>query len=561
MGNYAGSFIITGVIARMAQALQVNLEYSTNLLQDEPEGPSISAKESRRRLMWCCYVQDVMIASGVDQLTMFDDSTIKIQLPCTERNFCMMVPCITERLDSPDVLDFVPPRDAIAKSRNNMGLTAYYIRLIRLRKQILRYVKHLNSAKAPWLPDSEFTCLDRAMERWYEDLPANLRFTRSVVYMRKESAQLGAFVLLQCTFYQSLCDLYRIGLPKLYRLDVDFIGGNLFETQVRDRLFEQAKNVSRTLAEASQHGLKALSDTWMSSIAFDSNKTMLYYITRIIDPQSPSGRSCITETLPFIQSNIAVLQRMQAVCVMAETLYNAALLMGQKSGLFVNNEDTVHGNPAQVSTASTTVSDMTAPEEGVRPVTPAQSAPDYELQPTAIYRLARSSVPERHAAGNASSPSASTQSPGSVRQNLPIKNGIEGLIPGQDNTSPQFPGTSQQVSQEPSNTPPQHLAYQAGLAKDTTFGPTISTAALTDQSETPSLASFRPQDSSINSSFIGNTTINVGGLAPFFSPGFACGWQPSETVAISAMDSSGLPPWCDFGIWDTPDSSAEFFQR
>jgi len=58
MSRFGNAFMLSGLTARMAQALQINLEYSTQILwrEGEKDGPSASTKESRRRLMWCCYV-------------------------------------------------------------------------------------------------------------------------------------------------------------------------------------------------------------------------------------------------------------------------------------------------------------------------------------------------------------------------------------------------------------------------------------------------------------------------------------------------------------------------
>jgi hypothetical protein len=57
VGNYASAFMLTGIVVRMAQALQINLESSTNIAGG-PGELSWACKESRRRLMWGVYVMD-----------------------------------------------------------------------------------------------------------------------------------------------------------------------------------------------------------------------------------------------------------------------------------------------------------------------------------------------------------------------------------------------------------------------------------------------------------------------------------------------------------------------
>lgn len=74
-----------------------------------------------------------------------------------------------------------------------------------------RYIKHLDTARAPWLPDSEFAQLDAELRYWYENLPANLQFTPTTLYIRQETSQVGALCALHYAYHQTMCDLYRIG--------------------------------------------------------------------------------------------------------------------------------------------------------------------------------------------------------------------------------------------------------------------------------------------------------------------------------------------------------------
>jgi hypothetical protein len=219
MANFTQAFILSALTARMAQALQINLEYSSEMHNTDGNGVSASVREPRRRLMYSCYVTDVLCGSGVDQLTLIHEKDIKIQLPCTERYFFDRQSCITRTLDG-SPLDFLNPEripsDEVLDS--NMGMLAYFAQQTALRRRILRYIKHLDKAKLPWLPDSEFATLDSELRRWYESLPTTLEFTPSTIYARKGSSQLGALCVFHCAYHQTMCDLYRIGTPSLYRL-------------------------------------------------------------------------------------------------------------------------------------------------------------------------------------------------------------------------------------------------------------------------------------------------------------------------------------------------------
>lgn len=139
MGNFANAFMLSGIITRMTQALQINLEYNTDLLCQNPgSGPSVTARESRRRLMWSTYVMDALVGSGVDQLTLVDEKDMKVQLPCNERNFIQQIPCVTEILEPGNWLKFIPGELDTGTLLPNMGIMAYFIRHISIRKRVLR---------------------------------------------------------------------------------------------------------------------------------------------------------------------------------------------------------------------------------------------------------------------------------------------------------------------------------------------------------------------------------------------------------------------------------------
>lgn len=139
MANFGNAFMLSGLTARMAQALQINLEHSTDILcQDAESDPGASTKESRRRLMWCCYVTDSLVGSGVDQLTLIKEADIKIQLPCTERNFLLQAPCITEVLEPGHFLKFLKPESLPLYPKDNMGIRSAYLRYISIRRRVLK---------------------------------------------------------------------------------------------------------------------------------------------------------------------------------------------------------------------------------------------------------------------------------------------------------------------------------------------------------------------------------------------------------------------------------------
>lgn len=138
IGSYASAFILSSITARISQALQLNLESSADVLCTKSDSACPIANESRRRLMWSCYIMDSWVGSGVNQLTLLEDKDLKIQLPCHSHHFSLGTPCITETLDEGKVLGFIPREQPHFSPTQNMGIEAYFIRLVSIRKRVLR---------------------------------------------------------------------------------------------------------------------------------------------------------------------------------------------------------------------------------------------------------------------------------------------------------------------------------------------------------------------------------------------------------------------------------------
>ncbi|KAJ5579638.1 uncharacterized protein N7459_005623 [Penicillium hispanicum] len=405
MGNFANAFMLSGLITRMTQALQINLEYNTDILCQSPEisSPCVTSKESRRRLMWSCYVMDSLVGSGVDQLTLVDEKDMKIQLPCNERNFIQQIPCLTETLEPGNWLKFIPGEVDVSSLSPNMGIMAYFIRHIAIRKRVLRYIKHLGDAMVPWDPDSEFAMLDADCRAWYESLPASLQFTPNAIYIRRDSSQLGALCVLHCAHYQTICDLYRLGAPALYKLRAAFDfppAQQGFLRRLQQVLFDAARTLASIIGETARHGSRMLADSWLPTITYDSCRIMVYHLTQILDPRTDEAKKAMRDTLPLLKSNVKCLRIMGSLNVIANSLCSAAETMLDRSGIGseVVAQNSIPDDPYQ----SLGDEDPSASLPG----TPVQSAPDYVLNPLSIFRMARKSIPERHAPEKATTSSA-----------------------------------------------------------------------------------------------------------------------------------------------------------
>ncbi|CCT69290.1 related to nitrate assimilation regulatory protein nirA [Fusarium fujikuroi] len=325
LGEYTQALMLSGLAVRMAHALQLNVEFSPDILCAEANesSPPAVEKESRRRLMWACYILDAWTGSGVDQLTLLREADIKIQLPCNERNFRLRIPCVTETLGVGHVLQFLPPAIVPRRPAANMGIMAYYIRIVTLWKRVVRYVKHLNTSPPPWLPESDFAALDADLRSWGRHLPEFISYSTDTIYARLESDQLGSLVLLHCTYHHNLLDLYRISMPDLFKLIKPFYfppNQQEFLQSLQADCFYHAKQISTILAEAVQHGARYLADSLLPCFAYDSSRVMLYYIARLLDLSRPDAETIVVDAINAVESNSKILRTMAALFPLADSL-------------------------------------------------------------------------------------------------------------------------------------------------------------------------------------------------------------------------------------------------
>lgn len=129
-GIFTEALMLMGTLTRFAFALRLNYE-----------NPNICslAQESRRRLMWGIYILDTMLAGGLPEFTLCPSDVMHIRLPSQESNFELDIP-------GPNVL-----LDGAINRSTDLGLLAYYIRVMSLRDSILRYVTCIKCCRSQLL--------------------------------------------------------------------------------------------------------------------------------------------------------------------------------------------------------------------------------------------------------------------------------------------------------------------------------------------------------------------------------------------------------------------------
>lgn len=116
----------------MAQLLRLNTEPEVEGRTHLPTVTQITERESRRRLMWSCYILDVLVGSGVESLMMSSKALPNVKVPCNNDAYLLQKESSTGYLlpDGILLVDSVPAE--------SLGLEAYFVYVISLREQILR---------------------------------------------------------------------------------------------------------------------------------------------------------------------------------------------------------------------------------------------------------------------------------------------------------------------------------------------------------------------------------------------------------------------------------------
>jgi len=202
--RFASAFMLFSLAARLAAALR---------LGHEQPGLCFLAQESRRRLMWSLYVTDACIAAGRADFALFGPESVRVQLPCRERNFDFDLPEVTEPLEprpGPDGL--LPPLPDV------VGWLALHVRVHLLRSRVLLFGRWAATrAGAADLASLPARCAELAadLNSFAARLPASFRWSDGNLRLRAYSPRLCVFLLTHIWWEQSHCDVYRPFLPGL----------------------------------------------------------------------------------------------------------------------------------------------------------------------------------------------------------------------------------------------------------------------------------------------------------------------------------------------------------
>lgn len=213
-GAHITAWFVAALATRLAQTLQLNDEPSVNRRDGEPALP-VTVMETRRRLIWSCFVMDSIPDAGARPLSAsIDPASIKARLPCDERSYHLGIETGADHLSS---RNRTSPPDVDSLSKNShLGVSACVIKLTILRMQILQYSSAYHPrnrtnlpSEAPWEPSTQFYGYQRALDCWFADLPKGLQL--DVHAQTQNDSELISLFNLHCMFHAAYADLWRVG--------------------------------------------------------------------------------------------------------------------------------------------------------------------------------------------------------------------------------------------------------------------------------------------------------------------------------------------------------------
>ena len=257
-GDHMSAWLICALATRLAHAFQLNLEIQV-LGKDFPRKVSTTVEETRRRLIWSCFVMESYIEGGRRPLSTLDSGVIEVRLPCDENSFRMGL-----NTDMPTLASIANATATVlpqSKEEIHIGISSLLVRISVLRKQILQYTLSYHPRnigrippKAPWEADAPFYGYENDLQQCRTVLPENFGFNIESMY--RHHSELVSFVTYHCIFHGSYCDLYRIGSS----LTASFLAGTslrelpaYFVDHCRRGRLQHAFAISKIISESMPH--------------------------------------------------------------------------------------------------------------------------------------------------------------------------------------------------------------------------------------------------------------------------------------------------------------------
>jgi len=256
------SWMLAGMAQRMAFALLLHKDLDHNGWGKDQKGQqeksqlSPTDREIRRRTMWACFLMDRFNASGTDRPMQMTEDFVNIPLPIKESYFQMELSAPTETLSGKVLHPVKPDTGQMEDAKKNLGTSAYYIRLVSIWGNLVRYwnLGGREKERYPmWSTSSEFHTLRESILSFHRNLPDSMQWNAENLQNHASEKTANQFVFVHLVYNQLMLFMNRFALPYsgFKRPPKDM--PQQFHTEAARRAIEAANQVSLLIKEAIEH--------------------------------------------------------------------------------------------------------------------------------------------------------------------------------------------------------------------------------------------------------------------------------------------------------------------
>ncbi|KAF2676273.1 zinc finger transcription factor 1 [Lentithecium fluviatile CBS 122367] len=256
------SWMFGGMAQRMAYALQLHkeLEYDPSSSEAERKPLSYTDREIRRRTMWSCFLMDRFNSSGTDRPLFVHEQYIEVQLPVKEHLYVHEIYAPTENLDGgvPNPVD--ADSGHLSNPRDNMGVTAYTIRLVCTWGKLVKYMNlggKERETEPMWSPKSTFHNIKREAKEFKEALPEMLVYNAENLKSHAIGRTANHFLYLHIVYQQIILFMHRFSLPSKAGSRPPKDTPHDFLTESARTALDAANQISILINEAMDHNVVA----------------------------------------------------------------------------------------------------------------------------------------------------------------------------------------------------------------------------------------------------------------------------------------------------------------
>lgn len=256
------SWMFGGMAQRMAYALQLHkeLEFDPSSTEADRKPLSLTDREIRRRTMWSCFLMDRFNSSGTDRPLFVHEQYIEVQLPVKEHLYVHEIQAPTESLDGHVPNPVSSESGQLANPRENMGVTAYTVRLVCIWGKLVKYLNlgGKEREKEPmWSPKSTLNAIKQEAKEFKESLPDMLTYSPENVKSHAIGRTANQYLYLHILYQQIILFMYRFSLPSRAGSRPPKDMPHDFLTESARSALDAANQISMLINEAMDHNVVA----------------------------------------------------------------------------------------------------------------------------------------------------------------------------------------------------------------------------------------------------------------------------------------------------------------